>query len=213
MLRKYCKLNANDYCNINYIVYLPEKLDENMPLLLFLHGIGERGENIEAVEKYALPKYMNKFDIPYIVVAPQCTSNNFWDYHLRDVEKVLEEVYEKYKYNKSRVCILGSSMGAFGAWNYIISRPHFFKGIVSVSGGIMLPMNQTLLPLKEKAILIYHGSDDDVIDVNESISAYDKLKSINSTNIELKIIENDNHFLTSHAFKDKYLYEWLEKNI
>lgn len=213
MLRKYCKLNTNDYCNINYIVYLPEKLDENMPLLLFLHGIGERGENIEAVEKYALPKYMNKFDIPYIVVAPQCTSNNFWDYHLRDVEKVLEEVYEKYKYNKSRVCILGSSMGAFGAWNYIISKPHLFKGIVSVSGGIMLPMNQTLLPLKEKAILIYHGSDDDVIDVNESISAYDKLKSINSTNIESKIIENDNHFLTSHAFKDKHLYEWLEKNI
>lgn len=213
MLRKYCKLNTNDYCNINYIVYLPEKLDENMPLLLFLHGIGERGENIEAVEKYALPKYMNKFDIPYIVVAPQCTSNNFWDYHLRDVEKVLEEVYEKYKYNKSRVCILGSSMGAFGAWNYIISKPHLFKGIVSVSGGIMLPMDQTLLPLKEKAILIYHGSDDDVIDVNESISAYDKLKSINSTNIELKIIENDNHFLTSHAFKDKQLYEWLEKNI
>ena len=213
MLKKYCKLNTNDYCNINYIVYWPEKLEENMPLLLFLHGIGERGENIEAVEKYALPKYMNKFDIPYIVVAPQCTSNNFWDYHLRDVEKVLEEVYEKYKYNKSRVCILGSSMGAFGAWNYIISRPHLFKGIVSVSGGIMLPMNQTLLPLKEKAILIYHGSDDDVIDVNESISAYDKLKSINSTNIELKIIENDNHFLTSHAFKDKQLYEWLEKNI
>lgn len=213
MLRKYCKLNTNDYCNINYIVYWPEKLDENMPLLLFLHGIGERGENIEAVEKYALPKYMNKFDIPYIVVAPQCTSNNFWDYHLRDVEKVLEEVYEKYKYNKSRVCILGSSMGAFGAWNYIISRPHLFKGIVSVSGGIMLPMNQTLLPLKEKAILIYYGSDDDVIDVNESMSAYDKLKSIDCTNIELKIIENDNHFLTSHAFKDKHLYEWLEKNI
>lgn len=212
-MKKYCKLNTHDYCNINYIVYLPEKLDENMPLLLFLHGIGERGENIEAVEKYALPKYMNKFDIPYIVVAPQCTSNNFWDYHLRDVEKVLEEVYEKYKYNKSRVCILGSSMGAFGAWNYIISRPYLFKGIVSVSGGIMLPINQTLLPLKEKAILIYHGSDDDVIDVNESISAYDKLKGINSTNIELKIIENDNHFLTSHAFKDKHLYEWLEKNI
>lgn len=90
MLKKYCKLNKNNYCNINYIVYLPEKLTDNMPLLLFLHGIGERGENIESVEKYALPKYMNKFDIQYIVVVPQCTSNNFWDYHLRDVEKILE---------------------------------------------------------------------------------------------------------------------------
>ena len=51
------------------------------------------------------------------------------------------------------------------------------------------------------------------IDVNESIEAYNKLKNIDSKNIELKIIENDNHFLTSHAFKDVYLYEWLGKNI
>lgn len=213
MLKKYCKLNTKEYSNINYIVYLPEKIEENMPLLLFLHGIGERGENIENIEKYALPKYMNKFDIPYIVVAPQCTNNNFWEYHLRDVEKVLEEVYKKYKYNKNRVCILGSSMEAFGAWNYIISRPNLFKGIVSISGGIMLQLNQTLKPLKEKAILMYHGSADDIIDVNESIRAYNKLKNIDAKNIELKIVENDNHFLTSHAFKDKYLYEWLRKNI
>lgn len=213
MLKKYCKLNTKEYSNINYIVYLPEKIDENMPLLLFLHDIGERGENLENIEKYALPKYMNKFDIPYIVVAPQCTNNNFWEYHLRDVEKVLEEVYKKYKYNKNRVCILGSSMGAFGAWNYIISRPNLFKGIVSVSGGIMLQLSQTLKPLKEKAILMYHGSADDIINVNESIRAYNKLKNIDTKNIELKIIENDNHFLTSHAFKDKYLYEWLRKNI
>lgn len=77
----------------------------------------------------------------------------------------------------------------------------------------MLPINQTLSQVKDKAILIYHGNNDDVIDVNESIQAYNKLKNIDSKNIELKIIENDNHFLTSHAFKDKYLYEWLEKNI
>ena len=70
MLKKYCKLNKNNYCNIKYIVYLPEKLTDNMPLLLFLHGIGERGENIESVEKYALLKYMNRFDIQFIVVVP-----------------------------------------------------------------------------------------------------------------------------------------------
>ena len=156
---------------------------------------------------------MNKFDIPYIVVAPQCTDNNFWDYHLRDVEKILEDVHKEYKYNKDRVCILGSSMGAFGAWNYIMSRPELFKGIVSVSGGIMISITKTLLSLKDKAILIYHGSADDIIDVNESVQAYNKLKNIGSQNIELKIIENDNHFLTSHAFKDDYLYKWLEKNI
>lgn len=206
MLKKYFKLKDSNSCNINYIVYSPEKKDDNLPLLLFLHGIGERGNKVEDVEKYALPKYMNKFEIPYIVVAPQCLDNNFWDYHLRDVEKILEEVYKEYKYDKNRVFILGSSIGAFSVWNYIMSRLELFKDIVSV-------IDKTLLPLKEKAILMYHGSADDVIDVNESIQVYDKLKNIDSKNIELKIIENVNHFLTSHAFKDKYLYEWLEKNI
>ena len=95
MLKKYCKLQS-DCGNINYIVYFPEDRKKNMPLLLFLHGIGERGDNIQNVEKYALPKYMNRFDIPYIVVAPPCRANHFWDYHLRDVEKVLEEVYREY---------------------------------------------------------------------------------------------------------------------
>ena len=77
----------------------------------------------------------------------------------------------------------------------------------------MLPIENTLSKIKDKAILIYHGDKDDVIDVSKSIEAYNKLKSIEAKNIELKIIENDNHFLTSHAFKDKYLYEWLERNI
>lgn len=213
MLKKYCKLNINNYYKMNYILYLPKEIKTDLPVLLFLHGIGERGDKVSDIEKYALPKYMNKFDIPYIVIAPQCSNNNFWDYHLRDVEQILEEVYNEYKYDKNRVCILGSSMGAFGAWNYIMSRPNLFKGIVSVSGGIMLPIKETLLPLKDKNILIYHGTCDDVIDMSESINAFNKLKNIETQNIELKLIENDNHFLSSHAFKDKYLYDWLNKNI
>lgn len=76
----------------------------------------------------------------------------------------------------------------------------------------MLPLDQVLLSIKEKAILIYHDDNDDVIDVKQSIIAYNKFKSIGAENIQLKIIKGDNHHLTSHAFKDKYLYEWLEKN-
>ena len=103
-------------------------------------------------------------------------------------------------------------MGAYGAWNYLIQRPDIFKGIVSVSGGIMLPIKENLEVIKDKPILIYHGDKDNIIDFNESIDAYNKLKNIGAKNIELKIIEGDNHYLSSHAFKDKYIYEWIEKN-
>ena len=205
------KINNNEF--MNYYVFLPEKFKKNMPLLLFLHGIGERGNNIENVKKYALPKYMAKFDIPYIVIAPQCLENNFWDYHIRDLESILERVHKKYKFDKKRICILGSSMGAYGAWNFMIQRPNLFKGIVSVAGGPMLPLENNLKKIKDKAILMYHGDKDDIIDIEVSKYTYDKLKAIDADNITFKIVKDDNHFLTSHAFKDDSLYEWLSKNI
>ena len=212
MLKQSQKINFNEEM-FKYYVYYPNVVKKNMPVLVFLHGIGERGNNLADIEKYALPKYLNEFDIPYIVIAPQCHENNFWDYHLRDVERVLEIEYKNFEFDKNNIFVLGSSMGAYGAWNYIIERPNLFKGIISVAGGIMLPLDRVLLPIKEKAILIYHGDNDDVVDVNQSITAYNKLKNIGAANIELKIIKGDNHYLSSHAFKDKYLYEWLEKNV
>ena len=202
-----------DASKFHYIVYTPDKINDKMPVLLFLHGIGERGDNIKDIEKYALPKYLKKIEIPYIVIAPQCLNNNFWEYHLRDIIKILEIEYGRYNYDKERICILGCSMGSYGAWNYIIERPNIFKGIVSVAGGIMLPIKENLLLIKDKPMLLYHGDKDDVVDVNESITLYNKLKEIGSKNIELRVIKDDNHYLCSHAFKDKYLFEWLERNI
>lgn len=212
MLKESRKIRSNNSM-FKYYVYYPRIIKENMPVLVYLHGIGERGNHLDDIEKYALPKYMNRYEIPYIVIAPQCHNGNFWDYHLRDVEKVIDREYEKFKFDKKNIFILGSSMGAYGAWNYLIQRPQLFKGIVSVSGGIMLPIEQNLQIIKNKPILMYHGDKDDVIDVSESINIYNKLKKIGAKNAELKVVKNDNHFLTSHAFKDEYIYKWLDKNI
>ena len=212
-MKKEKKMIKSNGDNFRYFVYYPEEINDDMPLILFLHGIGERGNNLDDVEKYALPKYLNEFDIPYIVIAPQCSNGNFWDYHLRDVEKVIDEEYKKHKFDKENIFVLGSSMGAYGAWNYIIQRPNLFRGIVSASGGIMLNIDQNLTIIKDKPILIYHGDKDDVVDVSESINAYNKLIDIGASNIELKIIKGENHYLSSQAFKDKYVYEWIDKNL
>ena len=208
---KVIKIDKNNY--LNYYLYKPDKFKENLPVILFLHGIGERGTNISYIEKYSLPKYLKNIDIPFIVIAPQCLENNFWEYHLRDVEKIINIEYKKNKYDKENMLLAGSSMGAYGAWNYLIQRPDLFKGIISVAGGIMLPIKQNIEKIKNKKILMYHGDKDDVVDVNVSIKTYEKLKDGNAKDVELKIINNDNHFLTSHAFKDQYIYEWLEKKV
>lgn len=208
---KVIKIDKNNY--LNYYLYKPDKFKENLPVILFLHGIGERGTNISDIENYSLPKYLKNIDIPFIVIAPQCLENNFWEYHLRDVEKIINIEYKKNKYDKENIFLAGSSMGAYGAWNYLIQRPDLFKGIVSIAGGIMLSIKQNIEKVKNKKILMYHGDKDDVVDVNVSKKTYEKLKDGNAKDVELKIINNDNHFLTSHAFKDQYIYEWLEKKV
>lgn len=208
---KVIKIDKNNY--LNYYLYKPDKFKENLPVILFLHGIGERGTNISDIEKYSLPKYLKNIDIPFIVIAPQCLENNFWEYHLRDVEKIINIEYKKNKYDKENIFLAGSSMGAYGAWNYLIQRPDLFKGIVSIAGGIMLSIKQNIEKVKNKKILMYHGDKDNVVDVNVSKKTYEKLKDGNAKDVELKIINNDNHFLTSHAFKDQYIYEWLEKKV
>ena len=186
MLKESRKIRSNNSL-FKYYIYYPNTIKKNMPVLVYLHGIGERGNKLDDIDKYALPKYMNRFEIPYIVIAPQCHDNNFWDYHLRDVEKVIDREYKNFKFDKKNIFILGSS--------------------------IMLPIEQNLQLIKNKPILIYHGDKDDVVDVSESTSIYNKLVSMGANNVELKVIKNDNHFLTSHAFKDNYIYEWLDKNI
>lgn len=140
-------------------------------------------------------------------------TGNIYTIKAWDVEKIIQKERKKFDFDISNIFITGSSMGAYGAWNYLIQRPDLFKGIISVAGGVMLPIEQNLKLIKDKPILIYHGDRDGVVNVNESINVYNKLMSIGASNVELKIIKNDNHFLTSHAFKDKYIYEWLEKNI
>ena len=194
-----------------YYVYSPNEINKGMTAIVFLHGIGERGANLNDIEKYALPKYMNIFDIPFIVIAPQCHDNNFWDYHLREVEKMIDAEQKEYNFDKENIFLCGYSMGAFGAWNYLIERPELFKGIVSVSGGIMLPIQYNLDIIKDKPMLMYHGEKDDIVDVENSLIAYEKLKQNNASDIELKLLPYANHFLSDDVFQDQYMYDWLKQ--
>ena len=212
-MKKDKKETKTDSGRFKYFIYYPEEKENNLPLILFLHGMGERGDNLEDIEMYSLPNYMSFLEIPFIVIAPQCHKSNFWNYHLRDVEKVIDLEQKNYNYDMNNIFVLGSSMGAFGAWNYLMERPDLFRGIVSASGGISIPVKKTLETIKDKPILIYHGDNDEVVDVNSSIKAYNMLKEVGSSNVELKIIPGGDHYVCSHAYEDPYVYEWINKNL
>jgi predicted peptidase len=100
---------------LKYVLHLPKSYAEkdSWPLLLFLHGIGERGENLERVKFHGPPKLIAAGkEFPFIVVSPQCPSDRWWK--SEDLSALLDEIVEKYKVDKDRIYVAGLSMGGFG---------------------------------------------------------------------------------------------------
>lgn len=212
MIEKKCSINTS-YGIMNYLVHIPKNLKDGLPILLFLHGIGERGNNIDDIKRYSFPAYISEMNLPYVTICPQCSNNNFWDYHLREIEIILKNVIDEYKCDKNRICIMGSSMGACGAWNYIMERPDLFKCLVSASGRVGLPIDENMNKILDKSFFISHGTDDDIIDCSNSIEIYDKLIKLGAKDVTLKLIEGGNHYVCSTIYKDEEVYKWLSKKL
>lgn len=114
---------------VRYLVILPEgfKADKQYPLLVFLHGAGERGDNLELVKKNGPFNKIKELNLPFIIVAPQCALNKWWDTDVLDI--LLDELLVKYPVDPERVYLTGLSMGGFGTWFWATAHPGRFAAI------------------------------------------------------------------------------------
>lgn len=198
---------------LNYIVNLPkdyyEKTNELFPIIIFLHGIGERGDDINFVKKYGIHRYLEYIDIPFIIISPQCHSNNFWDIHINDIEFLLQDLKLKYRIDTARICLIGISLGAYGVWNFAMQRPHLFSSIVSIAGGAMMPKYANLI--SHIPCYIVHGKSDSEVNVKESIEISEALIKAGGQ-VELLILPNMGHEVCTKIFESNELYKWIENN-
>jgi poly(3-hydroxybutyrate) depolymerase len=136
MLEKQITTNIS----LRYLLYLPESYSrqkgQKWPLLLFLHGAGERGNDLNLVKKHGPPKLMEQGkEFPFIVVAPQCPSESWWTEELDALAALLDEVQSRYAVDPDRVYLTGLSMGGFGTWTLACRYPERFAAIAPICGG------------------------------------------------------------------------------
>jgi predicted peptidase len=147
---------------LGYLLSLPKDYaeKESWPLLLFLHGSGERGENLDRVKIHGPPKLIAAGkDFPFIVVSPQCPSRSRgWQPH--ELSALLDEIVEKYKVDKDRICVTGLSMGGFGTWSLAAFSPDRFAALVPICGG---GDPNTARRVSHIAIWVFHGAKDPVV--------------------------------------------------
>ncbi len=198
--------------NLPYLVYYPTDYnpEQKYPLVVFLHGYGERGkptgENLELVGTVALPKVVeNNPDVPFILVAPQCPDTDIWASHIETLDKFLSHVLKTENIDTKRLYLTGISMGGMGTWIWAQTHPELFSAIVPVCGIGATWMGEEI---KNLPIWTFHGKDDPVIPYVITETIVNNVRA-NGGNIKFTLYENTNHNSWDKAYAEPTLFDWL----
>lgn len=196
---------------LNYLVYLPHNYEtrEKWPLIISLHGSGERGDIIDDVKKWGIHKILKENDnFPFVVVSPQLPKGEIWEMKFNALSDLQVEIEKKYNIDDHRIYLTGYSLGGYGTWNYAILNPEKFAAIVPISGGAISP--KRALSLKDVPIWVAHGDIDTQVEFEESKRIVDCLSKYNS-NIIFKVYQGAGHEVCTSAYEEPELYKWLLK--
>ncbi len=201
----------------DYLLFLPKdygaKPAKKWPLILFLHGAGERGSDIWLVAKHGPPKLVRtKPGFPFLLVSPQCPTGETW---ANDVLlALLDDITANYAVDKTRVYLTGLSMGGFGAWKLGLAYPERFAAIAPICGGgdplsILLADGARAQAIRTLGVWAFHGGKDPVVNVEESERMVEALKRGGCADVRLTIYPEAGHDSWTEAYNNPKLYDWF----
>ena len=197
---------------MHYLLWLPSdyKKDKTktFPILIFLHGSGERGESLELVKKHGPPSFVeNHPDFPFITISPQCPKGKRWN--TEELQIMLEKLQKKYRINPTRIYLTGLSMGGFGTWAWACSYPDQFAAIAPVCGGGDIQFAGTL---KNTPVWAFHGEADPVVPVKRTIEMVEAVNAKEGS-ARMTIYPEVGHDSWVNAYNDQELYKWLLEHV
>jgi predicted peptidase len=198
---------GNKETTLDYWLFLPKSYGQkkSWPLMLFLHGAGERGSNLNQVKKWGPPKRVgSKKDFPFIVISPQCPKNKRWD--PAQLHSLIEHVATSHKIDRSQIYCTGLSMGGYGTWAMIAKYPKLFAAVAPVCGG---GDPSTAKKITGIPIWAFHGGADRVVPASRSQSMVDAIKEAGGTKAKLTIYPGVNHNSWSKTYANEKVYAWL----
>jgi len=193
-----------DYKFLSYIPRDHEPTPKPKPLLLFLHGSGERGSDVQVVRKWGPLNWLEDgHPEPMIVIEPQCPEDEWWD-PVR-LARLIDKVSAQYKVDPKRIYVTGLSMGGFGSLEFAATYPDRVAAVASLSGG----ENPGLAPrLKNIPIWFFHGALDPVVPPSASADLAHVLQKSGGP-VELTIYPKVGHDKWDMTYNNPALYSWF----
>jgi len=192
-----------------YLLSLPEGYKEDTakrwPLLIFLHGSGESGTDLEKVKSHGPPKLIEQGKkFPFIVVSPQADRAFGWEpavlYHL------LLFIKQKFRADNSRIYLTGLSMGGYGTWNFAIEHREEFAAIAPICGG---GDSSRVWRLRGTPVWCFHGAKDNSVPHTESYNMINALKKYNPAEVKLTVYPDAGHDSWTETYNNDSLYTWF----
>ena len=198
-----------------YLLFLPKGYAKSRrrkwPLIMFLHGMGERGDDLNLIKKHGLPKILEeKEDFEFIVVSPQCPLDSVWDLEAAALNALLDDIAAGYAIDASRIYLTGLSMGGFGTWRLAIAHPERFAAIAPICGGLQshVGLEDKIAVLKGVPVWAFHGAMDRVVPLAESAVLVHALKSFGG-DVRFTIYPDAEHDSWTETYNNPELYAWF----
>ena len=203
------QMNRKMMMKLDYLLYLPKEygtVEKDWPLIVFLHGIGERGDDINKVKMHGPPKLIEEGrEFEFIVVSPQCPGTAWWTNCNEKVMALIDDVCEKYNVDQSRIYLTGLSMGGYGTWSVACTYPERFAAIAPICGG-GLPI--TAQSLKDVPVWAFHGAKDPVVPLSQSEGMVEAVKKVGG-DARLTVYPEAEHDSWTVTYENDELYKWF----
>ena len=175
-------------------------------MLLFLHGSGERGTDLEKLKVHGpLKLAASGTKFPFIIVAPQCPDRRSWD--ADELVALLDDLERKFRIDRSREYLTGISMGGYGTWALVAAQPKRFAAIAPVCGGGDPSKASTFASVPTWVV---HGDKDPSVPFQQSVDMVEALKKAGGSPIFTQVVGGTHDVWTEFYLKNEF-YEWLLK--
>ena len=194
--------------SINYLTLLPSSYKAKgagVPLILFLHGSGERGKDLEKVKAWGAPAIAEKDpQFPFMVMSPQLPDGESW--HALALKGLLDQVLVKYNVDRRRVYLTGLSLGKYGAWDLASRYPDYFAAVAPICGGGIAP---AVGSMRAVPTWVFHGKMDDAVPEQESARMVTALQAAGG-DVRYTVLPEGGHVdAWVHAYEKAGLFEWF----
>lgn len=174
------------------------------PLIVFLHGSGERGDDLNLLKTQGLPKLLlSRKDLPFIIVSPQCLPNESWNPW--EVNFLIDQIRRKFRVDDDRIYLTGLSMGGTGTWATAWQFPERFAAIAPICGSFPA---ERMTTMRDLPVWVFHGAKDPLAPIISDEQCVAALQKIGG-HVRFTFYPDGEHDVWTRAYADPRLYSWL----